>query len=145
MWLSWNEGETSRPWRSTLQHERSIHCLFPQAAGADVPWHFPMAPSYAFKDWAADRNWILYVEPKCDLLAKKLYQLDKQHELASGVMIGAARPFSLEERQSFQFGPEAAPRFTPQGERIVPPARRGPTLWTTPPSPPPPWNHDELL
>ena len=125
---------------TTLRHERNIHFYFPEAAGADVLWHFPMAPANAFKDWAKGRNWILYVEPKCDMLAKRLFQMDKQHEPASGAIVGAERPITLEERQSFQFGPEAAPRFNSQGESIrrQPRTQKGAAAWRAP-SPPPPW------
>ena len=50
-------------------------------------WHFPMAPSHDFAEWAKDRSWVLYVEPKCEMLAKRLYHLDKQHEPASVAII----------------------------------------------------------
>ena len=116
MWFAHTES-ISHGGNLTARQEHSLY--LPKAAGADVLWHFPMPPSYLLKEWVQDRNWVLYVEPKCEMLAKKLFQLDKQHEPASGAMIGAERPITLEERQTFQFGAEAAPRFTAQRERCL--------------------------
>ena len=118
----------------------------PQAAGADIGWHFPVPTGREVDDWNLDKYWVLYSEPIAAELWSALHEGDRKDRQKYGYVIRPERPATQEEMAQWTWGvgkerkvkKETRGRSSARERRSAsqsPGRTRSPPRWKTEPSP----------